>query len=136
MIETNFYKIIPYENLIVAEFYGSWDMDVTKEYIEEAFTIIRGQYTHKHYAVLDDCTNWEINTPDATQFWKETFANTNIPLPTHVAYVVGDSGLKSWVIETMTKDAGPFEKAIFHDLHEGLKWLESCGYKAPQINRN
>ncbi len=134
MIETNFYKITPYENLIVADFFESWDMAVTKEYIEDAFKIIRQRYTHKQYAVLDNCTNWEINTPDATQFWKEAFVNTNISLPTHVAYVVGDSELKAWVIETMTKDAGPFEKAIFRDIREGLKWLESYGYKASHSN--
>ena len=129
MIETNFFKIIPYENLIVSEFFGSWDMAVTKEYLEEAFTIIRQQYSHMPYAVLDDFRKWEINTPEATQFWKETFANANINLPTHVAYVVGDSRLKSWVIDTMTKDAGPFKKVIFDDFHESLKWLESYGYK-------
>ena len=128
MIENNFFKITPYENLIVAEFFGSWDMAVTKEYLEEAFTIIRHRYLHKPYAVLDDCRKWEINTPEATKFWKEAFANTNIQLPTHVAYVVGNSGLKSWVIEAMTKDAGSFEKAIFNEAHEGLKWLETHGY--------
>lgn len=130
MIENNFFKITPYENLIVAEFLGAWDMAATKDYLEEAFTIIRQYYSHKPYAVLDDCRKWEINTPESMQFWEETFANTDINLPTHVAYVVGDSELKAWVINTMIKDAGPFEKAIFYDLHEGLKWLESYGYKA------
>lgn len=132
MIENNFFKITPYENLIVAEFFGSWDKAVTKEYLEEGFNIIRQYYSHRPYAVLDDCRGWETNTPEATQFWKESFANANIPLPTHVAYIVGDSGLRSWVIDTMTKDSGPFEKAIFKGYHEGLKWLESNGYKASQ----
>jgi len=130
MIEKDFFKIIPYENLIVSEFYGAWNMDVTKDYLKVAFTLIQQNYSEKPYAVLDDCRKWELNTPNAKQFWKETFATANIQLPTHVAYVVGGSGLKSWVIETMTKEAGPFKKVIFESIDDGFKWLESHGHKA------
>lgn len=129
MIEKNFFKIIPYKNLLIAEFFGSWDLSVTKEYLEDALTIIRENYSNKPYAVLDDCRKWELNTPEAIEFWKETYANTDIHFPKHVAYVVGNSELKSWVIETMIKKAASFEKNIFNDFHEALKWLESHGYK-------
>lgn len=119
---------------MVSEFFGSWDKGETKDYLENAFAIIREHYSYRPYAVLDDCRNWDICTPQATQFWKETFATAKIPLPTHVAYVVGESGLKSWVIDAMTKDAGPFEKAIFKDLHDGLEWLASFGYTTAPLN--
>lgn len=131
MIEKNFFKITPYESLLVAEFYGSWDITVTREYLEEALKIIRQHYSKQPYAVLDDCRNWELNTPDAVKFWKETYANGDIHFPTHVAYVVGNSELKSWVIENMISSAVSFKGAVFNDLTEAAGWLESHGYKMP-----
>jgi hypothetical protein len=128
MAQNNFYKLTPYYNLIVAEFFGSWDMNITKEYLEDAFKIISKNYSDKPYAVLDDCRKWELNTPDAIQFWKETYTKKDINFPTHVAYVVGDSTLKTWVIERMIEKTVSFEGAIFVEIHEALTWLESHGY--------
>ncbi len=128
MTQNNFYKLTPYYNLIVAEFFGSWDMDVANEYFEDALKVIKEDYSDKPYAIIDDLRKWELNTPDAIKFWKEIYNKNDIHFPTHVAYIVGDSELKKGVIERMIENVVSFDGAVFSEIHEALNWIEPHGY--------
>ena len=129
MIRTNFYNIFLYDNLLVVESFKTWDRAVAKGCLEDIIKIVTQHYPDKPYAILEDARKWELNTPDAMNFWKETFAKRYSYFPTHVAYVVGESELKHWAVERMLDDTIPFKMALFSEIEEGFDWLESNGYK-------
>ena len=128
MIRKNVYNIIPYDKLLVVESFGSWDLGIATEYLEDVLKIITQYSSEEPYAILDDKTKWELKTPDAMAFWKEILANEDTHFPTHIAYAVGESELKKWSVERIFDDSVPFEVSFFGEVLEAVAWLDSHGY--------
>ena len=133
MIRTNFYNITAHDNLIIVESFGTWDKTVAKGCLDNILKIVSQNFIDKSYAILEDTRKWELNTPDAMIFWKETFAKKCPHFPSHVVYVTDGSELKYWAIERMITDSMPFKAHIINGIHGGLALLESYGYNPPDL---
>ena len=127
MIQKSFYNITPYNNLLILESFGSWNRAVAKECFEDLEKTVMQCFPDKLYAIIDNITKWELSTPNAVNFWKETFA-LDIHFPTYVVYVLGESELKQRAVKRVFDDSTPFEVSFFGEIGEAVGWLESKGY--------
>ncbi len=132
-IQTNFYNIKPYINLLLIESFSSWDDRVAMNFARDAKNIILQHYTDKAWAILHDSTEWNLGTPETEQILtglaNGKFTNTI----THHALVTGRSEIKNWQVAKIFKDITAYEAQVFEDIHEAEIWLASFGYHKTEL---
>jgi hypothetical protein len=129
IIQTDFYTITPYKNLLFIEFFLSWDNRVAKKCIEEVCDLASKLFQNKPWAILSNRKNWQLNTPYAELFF--TLESTNkefVKSLTHSAIVTGKSNVNKWQINKMIKDVRDYKVRVFDNIQEAQIWLASFGY--------
>jgi hypothetical protein len=133
MIQTNFYKIKPYSNLLLIESFSSWDDRVAMDFVKDTKSIILEHYKGRAWAILHDTREWNLGTPE-TERILSGIANAEFTSTiTHHALVTGQSGIKKWQIEKIFKDVTLYKTQIFEDIHEAETWLASYGYNKTDL---
>ncbi len=134
-IQTNFYKIKPYNNLLLIDSFSSWDDRVAMDFVKDAKSIILEHYKDRAWAILHDASEWNLGTP-ATEQILAGIANAEFTSTiTHHALVTGQSGIKNWQIEKIFKNVTSYETQIFRDLLEAEAWLSSFGYSKTELEK-
>ncbi len=135
-IETNFYTITPYANLLYIETFSSWDDRVMKLHFEDVTRLARELFKGRPWAILVDKRQWELNTPEAQNIGEEHPINPVVENLSHVALVTGDSALKGWLAEDIAKKALAGETRLFKEMEAAEDWLASAGFtKTPLANK-
>ena len=133
-IQTDFYTITPYTNLLVIKTFLSWDERVVAKHIQDVRTITSQLYRNKRWGLLSDRKEWQLSTPVAEHFFRD---NAKSALPgtlSHMAICVGESELKKWQIKNMIKEFSTFEIKFFDDIQGAESWLATYGYvKTPLV---
>lgn len=127
-IQTDFYTLIPFDNLLYIESYSSWDERITANFAKDMKQILLQNYKEKAWAALHDGRKWELGTPAIEQMLIR-FANTPLTNTiTHHAYVAGKSELRRWQVKKVLDNIVNFEAKIFTSLTDAEEWLSSFGY--------
>ena len=128
-IQTDYYNLIPYENLLHIETFMAWDDRTAAEYVKDLRTLAHKFYLHKPWAKLVDRRKWELHTPEAeTLLSQNAIGRFKTPL-SHIAVVSGKSEMKRWQVDRTTKDVTQFETKIFDNIQDAQDWLASFGYR-------
>ena len=93
IIKTNFYKIIPYSNLLQISTFQSWDEAIVRNHIEDVKKIVNLFYDKKPWGLLSDRSEWQLDTPEAELLFSNTAISALNQTLTHIAIVIGDSEL-------------------------------------------
>ena len=128
-IETSYYNMTPFMNLLQIETFAAWDERVFKEYLSDIKTIALKFYRNKPWAILVDRRLWELHTPGTEKMFTKIASGKRQTSLKHVAVVVGDSELKKWQIGNITKDAPTTQIKFFNDINKAISWLSSEGYE-------
>jgi len=127
-IKTNFYTLIPFDNVLYIESYESWDERVAKDFAEHLGQIALQNYKKKAWAILHDAREWKLGTP-AIESMMTQFMNTPLTKTiTHHAFVTGPSEVKKWQIGKIFKNVTGYEIKAFEDPTDAEEWLSSFGY--------
>jgi hypothetical protein len=129
MIETPFYKITPYSNLLHIENFLSWDERIVIEILAEVESVIDLFYHDKQWALLSDRGAWELATPIAEQLFSQIAPNALNDTLTHIAIVIGKSEIKKWQLKNMTERYHMYKTEFFETPYEAEQWLSSFGYQ-------
>jgi hypothetical protein len=128
-VQTEFYTIIPYKNLLFIKTFLSWDEIVAKNCIDDVSRIVSTLYQKNPYAILADRTEWQLNTPEAEQLFTAITETVITRTLTHSAIVVGNSKVKKWQVNRMIEGAKTYETKIFVKMPDAQTWLASFGYQ-------
>ncbi len=127
---TDFYKLIPYINLLYIEAFSDWDERVTIQLLKDITSIAQKLYKETPWGILADNRKWGLHTPDSENSMRSVKLST--PL-THHAVVVGESQIKRWQISNIFGEMKGFETKIFSEMQEAKEWLGYYGYKMEQL---
>ncbi len=127
-IQTDYYTIIPYDNLLVISTFDSWDEKITAKHIEDVTDITSRFYQTRNWGLLSDRSNWQLSTPEAENLFSEKAKSALPSTLTHMAICVGESELKKWQISKMISEFANFEVKIFEAIGSAESWLASYGY--------
>lgn len=127
IIETDFYKLTAYHNLIHLESYLSWDERVINRVMGDMAQMVR-LFNGENWAVLNNSENWELHTHDAAKHARERVEKDVPPGQTHNAVVVGPSEIKRWQSKQIFEQITRFETRFFNTTKEAEAWLASFGY--------
>jgi len=132
-IQTDFYTLIPFYNLLYVESYNSWDERVVANFAKHGKQVALQHYKEKPWAILHDGRKWELGTPAIESMVAQLL---NTPLTntiTHHAYVTGRSEVKKWQVGKIFENVTSHEVKVFEGLADAEKWLSSFGYiKTPK----
>ena len=127
-IQTAFYALKPYDNLLYVESYNSWDENVVRDFACHGKQIALQNYKEKAWAILHDAREWQLGTPAI----ESMIANLlNTPLTntiTHHAYVAGKSEIQKWQVNKIFQNITTHEARVFENIDDAEKWLLSYGY--------
>ena len=130
MIDTEFYRITPYSNLLHIENFLSWDERVVKKVLDDVAKTVQSFYQDKQWGILSDRVAWELATPEADGLFSKNVPNVFNDTLTHIAIDIGKSEIKKWQLAHMTKSLyQQYETKLFETIEEAEQWLSSFGYK-------
>ena len=127
-IQTDFYTITPYTNLLVIKTFLSWDERVVAKHLHDVRTITSRLYQDTTWGLLSDRKEWQLSTPAAEHFFRENAKSALTGTLSHMAICAGESELKKWQIKNMIKEFSTFEIKLFDDIQDAEFWLASYGY--------
>nr|NJM03888.1 hypothetical protein [Desulfobacula sp.] len=127
-IQTDFYTITPYANLLVIKTFLSWDERIVEKHINDVRAITSRFYQDKTWGLLSDRREWQLSTPAAERFFRENAKSALAGMLSHMAICVGESELKKWQLKNMIKEFSRFEIKFFGDIQEAESWLAAYGY--------
>jgi hypothetical protein len=127
-IQTNYYTITPYANLLVIKTFLSWDERIAEKHIEDVSIITSRLYKNKRWGLLSDRKDWQLGTPAAEQYFKTNAKSALTGTLTHMAICIGESELKKWQIKNMIKEFTQFEVRLFDEIQNAESWLAIHGY--------
>lgn len=127
-IQTDFYTITPYANLLVIKTFLSWDERAVAEYINDVRAITSRFYQDKIWGLLSDRREWQLSTPAAERFFRENAESALTGTLSHMAICIGESELKKWQVKNMIKEFLRFEIKLFSDIRDAESWLTAYGY--------
>jgi hypothetical protein len=108
-IKTDFYTLIPFDNVLYIESYESWDERVVTDFVGYVRQVALQNYKKKAWAILHDGREWKLGTPAiesmVTQFMNTPLTNTI----THHAFVTGPSEVKKWQIGKIFENVTGYE---------------------------
>ncbi len=134
-IQTDYYTIMPYANLLVIKTFLSWDERVAAKHIEDVAGITSRFYKDKRWGLLSDRKEWQLGTPAAEQYFKTKAKSALTGTLSHMAICIDESELKKWQINNMIKEFTRFEVRFFDDIQDAESWLATHGYgKTPLEN--
>ncbi len=128
-IETNFYTITPYQNLLHLEMIAAWDEKVAIGFRTDTAKIISKLYQNKSWGMLSDRRQWELNTPGAEQVFKKAAKTEITQNLTHGAIVIENSELKKLQLKNMLSKAKHYQTKLFYDIEDAKEWLADAGYR-------
>jgi len=127
-IKTEFYDLIPNENLLFIKSFLSWDERVIESIFKDVDKIRLTYYSNSDWAILTDCRNWDSGTPKvAENLLKAALSDLTKGLTRH-AIVVGQSELKKWQFSKTIQPEKHFETKLFETIEAAENWLASSGY--------
>lgn len=127
-IQTEYFNLIPYENLLHIETFMAWDDRVATEYIEGMRSIAFKFYHDKPWAMLVDRRGWGLHTPEAEKLLSENAVGKFKTPLSHIAVIAGKSEIKKWQIDKTVENVIQFETRLFDNVQEAKDWLVSLGY--------
>lgn len=127
-IQTDFYSITTYQNLIFVTVFLSWDDQVAKSCLSDLSNIVSKLFHKKPWALLADRSEWQLNIPETEHVFSDAVNTKLTKTITHSAIVVGGSGVKKWQVNKMIKNANHYEARIFDNMEEAVNWLAAFGY--------
>lgn len=134
-IQTDYYTITPYANLLVIKTFLSWDERIAAKHIEDVAGITYRFYKDKNWGLLSDRKEWQLSTPAAEHYFKTNAKSALTGALSHMAICIGESELKKWQINNMIKEFTRFEIRLFDDIQAAESWLATHGYgKTPLEN--
>ena len=133
IIQTDYYRLQPFGNLLYIETFSAWDGRVSRAYIDDIRTIALKQYAGTPWAMLVDRQNWELHTPGAEQLLAEGIGGTFKTPLSHVAVVTGSSEIKKWQVAKISKHAATIRVQLFETLTDAREWLGSQGFDMTPI---
>lgn len=127
-IKTDFYTLIPFDNVLYIKSYESWDERVVTDFAGNVRQVALQYYKKKAWAIFHDGREWKLGTPAiesmVTQLMNTPLTNTI----THHAFVTGPSEVKKWQIGRIFENVTGYEIKIFENLTDAEGWLSSFGY--------
>ena len=127
-IKTEFFTLIPFDNVLHIESYESWDERVVRDFAEHLKHVALRNYKGKAWAILHDGSKWKLGTP-AIESMLTKFMNTPLTNTiTHHAFVTGPSEIKKWQLGKIIKNVTGYEIKVFENLIDAEVWLSSFGY--------
>lgn len=127
-VETDYYTIKTYPDIIFVQAFYSWDERVMNQHIKEMSQLVGNRYEGKFYAMLANGMEWTLNTPKAEYIGRENLGRAFGPGLTHLAMVVGSSPVKEWQAENMKSGFQGFESRVFRMKSQALDWISQAGY--------
>lgn len=127
-IQTDYYTITPYANLMVIKTFLSWDERIAAKHIEDVAGITSRFYKDKRWGLLSDRKEWQLSTPAAEHYFKTNAKSALTGTLSHMAICIGESELKKWQINNMIKEFTRFEVRFFDDIQDAESWLATHGY--------
>ena len=128
IIETAFYNIKPYPNLLCIETFQAWDERTVKKHVDDVRRAVCQCYPNKPWGLLSDRSAWQLSTPEAERLFTETALSALNDNLTHIAIVAGGSQIKEWQLSNMTSAFSKYEVRFFRAIQNAETWLESYGY--------
>lgn len=130
-INSHYYSLTVYPNLLHIQAFSSWDETVADELLSQVYHIAGKYYAHQSWALLSDATAWQHSTPPvAARIAGAGSKEIRTPLKYH-AMVSGGSELKKWQLHNMRKKGGNIDTRIFSTQKEAKAWLAEMGYLMP-----
>jgi len=133
-IQTHFYALTPYANLLLIESFLSWDERVTIQHFTDLKSLVFQFYMGKEWGLLHDGSNWELSTPAAEQLANELVKTEISGTLTHCAVVIGKSEIQKWQARNIFKDVTNYEVEFFTDRQAAVTWLASAGYQMSPLD--
>ncbi len=127
-IETEYYVLKTYSNLLYVRSFLSWDERVTAAFANDVKKIVLKHYQGQAWAVLHDSREWKLGTPQMEPLISRMMTTEITGTLTHHALVIGHSELKKWQFKKMFKDIKNYEAQTFESMQDAEKWLVSFGY--------
>ena len=132
-IETAYYNLIPYENLLHVEAFLAWDDRVAIDLLKHVYQLKEKFYSDKSWALLADCRKWGLHTPEGERLISQvTIKKSEITL-THHAVVIGTSEIKKWQIGNIFSEENRISTEFFENIRDAKEWLASCGFDMTPI---
>jgi len=128
-IQTHFYTLTPYANLLLIQSFLSWDERVVIQHFTDLKQLILQFYMGKEWGILHDARKWELSTPAAERLANKLIRVDITGTLTHHAVVNGDSEIKKWQARNIFKDVANYEVEFFTDRQAAVAWLASAGYQ-------
>jgi len=134
-LQTDYYTITPYADLLVIKTFLSWDERIAEKHIEDVAGITSRLYKDKSWGLLSDRREWQLGTPAAEHYFRANAKSALTGTLTHMAICIGESELKKWQINNMIREFKRFEIRLFDDIQAAESWLATHGYgKTPVEN--
>jgi hypothetical protein len=115
-------------NIIIARVSGSWNEECAHNFsaaLKEKINSFNDK-EWAHYVLLDD---WELGVPEVTPIISDLVAYCIDHRLIKSAHIFNESVIKQTYIDQMvTEKQGNFEKRMFHDKTEAIKWLNASGF--------
>ncbi len=128
IIETEYYVLKTYSNLLYVRSFLSWDERVTKAFGNDVKKTVLKHYQGKAWAILHDSREWKLGTPEMEPIIARMMTTGITGTLTHHALVIGHSELRKWQSEKMFKDIKDYEAQTFESMQDAEEWLVSFGY--------
>ncbi|WDP89571.1 MAG: hypothetical protein HUN04_11830 [Desulfobacter sp.] len=128
-IETNFYSLFVYENILYIQITASWDADVVKRQYQDYLYLTDKYFKDNKWCQIVEFVNDVLPTPDGIEEMMKFMGGEGPePKANHLMHVVGDSLLKDGVLKEVFKSAIWTEVEHFKTMKDALKKAKSIGY--------
>lgn len=127
-IQTHFYTLTPYDNLLHIKSFLSWDERVVLQHFTDLKPLVLQFYMGKKWGLLHDARNWELSTPESERLSNKLVRTEITGTLTHQAVVTGKSELQKWQARNIFKEVTNYEVEFFTDTEAAVDWLASAGY--------
>lgn len=132
-IETDYYRLVPYQNILHIETFNAWDEKVVVKYVSDIRSLALKHFSETQWAMFVDRRNWGLGTPEAGKMYASLAGGKFKTALSHAAVVTGSSDLKKWIINNIARNS-TVEVACFKETKEARAWLISYGYDVPPMS--
>lgn len=130
-IETEYYRLVPYQNILYVETFNAWDEKVVLNYVSSIRSLALKHFPKDSWAMLVDRRSWGLSTPEAGKIYAALAGDSLKTSLSHAAVVTGNSELKKWIINNIVKNSRAVKVICFDNIKEAVEWLKSFGYHIP-----
>ena len=128
IMKNEFYTLTPFNDTLLIAPVLAWDHRIASLLFKDVNDMRSRYYRNRHWAILTDCRNWELGTPEIEKMLLQVSVSDLTAGLTHHAVVAGPSEIKKWQLSKGIREEKHFESRIFETLADGKSWLASAGY--------